>query len=85
MIFSKYFDSFNPAVRKRYCEKLKFIDDIDHNAIKDRNFTYNINCFPLNYLSFFRTSPFLAEDMAAYKNLDAYNQILKRWLIESKH
>ena len=36
----------DPPAKKRYCEKLKLIDDIDPYAIDDENFTYNINCFP---------------------------------------
>ena len=45
--FSKYFDTLDtPAKKKRYCEKLKLIDDIDLYAIEDENFTYDINCFP---------------------------------------
>ena len=46
MSFSKYFNMLNPPAKKRYCEKLKLIDDIDPYAIDDENFTYNINCFP---------------------------------------
>ena len=57
-------------------------------AIKDENFTYDINCFPaitypdiVNYLAF-GTSPFSAEDMKAYKSFDAYNQVLEGWVID---
>ena len=46
MGFSKYFDTLDPPAKKRYCEKLKLIDDIDPYAIEDENFTYDINCFP---------------------------------------
>ena len=68
MSFSKYFDTLDPPAKKRYCEKLKLIDDIDPYAIEDENFTYDINCFPaitypdsVNYLVF-GTSPFSAEE-----------------------
>ena len=79
MSFSKYFNILDPPAKKRYCEKLKLIVDIDPYAIDDENFTYNINCFPaitypdiVNYLVF-GTSPFSVEDMKAYKSLRAYN------------
>ena len=51
--------------------------------MQDENFTYDINCFPaitypdiVNYLVF-GTSPFSAEDMEAYKSLDAYNRVME--------
>ena len=88
--FSKYFDTLDSPAKKRYCKKLKLIDDIDPCAIEDENFTYNINCFPaiaypalLNYLVF-GTSPFSVEDMKAYKSLDAYNQVLEGWVVDVK-
>ena len=75
MISSKYFDRLDPPARKRYYEKLKLTDDTDLYAIEDENFTYDINCFSaitypdtVSYLVF-GTSPFLAEDMKAYKVL----------------
>ena len=88
--FFKYFDILDPPAKKRYCEKLKVVDDIDLCAIEDENFTYDINCFPaitylniVNYLVF-GTSPFSAEDVKAYKSLDAYNQVMKGWVIDVK-
>ena len=90
MSFSKYFDTLDPPAKKRYCEKLKPVDDIDPYAIEDENSTYDINCFPaitcpdiVSYLVF-GTSPFSAEDMKAYKSLDAYNQVLEGWVIDLK-
>ena len=48
------------------------------------------NCFPAirypdiaNYLVF-GTNPFSAEDMKAYKSLNAYNQVLDGWVIDVK-
>ena len=83
MSFSKYFDKLDLPAKKRYCEKLKLIDDIDPYAIEDENFTYDINCFPaiaypdiVTYLVF-GTCLFSAEDMKVYKSLDAYNQVLE--------
>ena len=50
-------------------------------------FTYPITTitYPdiVNYLVF-GTSPFSAEDMKAYKSLDAYNQVLEGWVIDLK-
>ena len=46
MSFSKYFDTLDPPTKKRYCEKLKLIDDIKPYAIKYKNFTYKIDCLP---------------------------------------
>ena len=90
MIFSIFFDTLDPPAKNRYCEKLKLIDDIDPQAIEDENFTYDINCFPaitypdiVNYVVF-GTSPFSAENMKAYKSLDAFNQVLEGWLSMSK-
>ena len=78
MSFSKYFDKLDLPAKKRYCEKLKLIDDIDPYAIEDENFTYDINCFPAITYSYldFGTSPFWAEDMKAYKSLI---HIIKFW------
>ena len=84
MSFPKYFDMLDPpAKKKRYCKKLKLIDDIDLDAIEDENLTYDIICFPtitysdiVNYLVF-GTSPFSEEDMKADKSLDACNQVLE--------
>ena len=90
MSFLKYFNMLDPPAKKRYWEKLKLIDEIDPYAIKDNNFSYDINCFPtithsdiVNYLVF-GTSPFSAEDMKAWKSLDAYNQVLEGWVIDVK-
>ena len=84
MSFPKYFDTLDPpAKKKRYCKKLKLIDDVDPDAIEYENFTYDMNCFPaitysdiVNYLAF-GTSFFSEEDMKADKSLDACNQVLE--------
>ena len=91
MSFPKYFDMLDPpAKKKRYCKKLKLIDDIDLDAIEDENLTYDIICFPtitysdiVNYLVF-GTSPFSEEDMKADKSLDACNQVLEWWVVDVK-
>ena len=90
MDFSKYFDSLDPPSRKRYCEKIKLIDNVDPDVLDEEEFTYDINCFPsvtypdiINYLVF-GPSPFSADDMKAYKSLDAYNQVLEGWVLEVK-
>ena len=90
MSFSKYFDTLDPPARKRYFDKLKPIDDIDLYVIKDENFTYDIKRFPtITYPDIaiylvFGTSPFSAEDMKAYKILDASNQVLEGRIIDAK-
>ena len=87
---SDYFRSLDPPARKRYEEKIKFIDNLDPYIIDNKNFTYDIKDFPtisypdiVNYLVF-GTSPFSAEDMKAYKSLEAYNQVLEGWVIDVK-
>ena len=89
--FSKIFWYVRSSCKKkRYCKKLKLIDDVDPDAIEYENLTYDMNCFPaitysdiVNYLAF-GTSSFSEEDMKADKSLDACNQVLEWWFVDVK-
>ena len=79
------FKSLDPPSRKRYMKKISVI-----GGIESEKFDRNIENFPavtypviVNYL-IFASSPFTASQLKAYKNLEAYNQVIKRWVRDEK-
>ena len=77
------FNKLDPPTQKRYKEKLEIIGNIDPYSVPDSHFSVKICDFPsicypdiVNYLAF-SPSPFSADDMKAYKSLEAYNQVIE--------
>ena len=86
------FKSLDPPSRKRYMKKIIVIGGTESKkfAIKRENFDRNIESFPavtypviVNYL-IFASSPFTASQLKAYKSLEAYNQVIERWVRDVK-
>ena len=72
-----YFNKLDPPTLKRYKEKLEIIGNIDPYSAPDSHFSVKIVdflsiCYPdiVNYLVF-NPSPSSADDMKAYKSLEA--------------
>ena len=85
-----YFNKLDPPTQKRYKEKLEIIGNIDTYSAPDSHFSVKIGNFPsicypdiVNYLVF---SPrlFFADDMKAFKSLEAYNQVIEGWVRDVK-
>ena len=77
------FNKLDPPTQKRYKEKLEIIGNIDPYSAPDSHFSVKIGNFPsicypdiVNYLVF-SPRPFSADDMKAYKSLEAYNQVIE--------
>ena len=86
------FKSLDPPSRKRYMKKISVIGRTESEkfAIKSENFDRNIENFPavtyqviVNYL-IFASSPFTTSQLKAYKSLEAYNQVIERWVRDVK-
>ena len=87
---NSYFESLDPPSHKRYTEKISVIGGIDPYAIKSEKFDCNIENFPavtypdiVNYL-IFGSSPFTANQLKAYKSLEACNQVIEEWVRDVK-
>ena len=85
-----YFNNLDPPIQNRYKEKLEVIGNIDPYSARDSHFSAKIGNFPLicyldivNYLVF-SLSPFSADDMSAYKSLEAYNHSIEGWVRDVK-
>ena len=85
-----YFNKLDPPTQKRYKEKLEVIGNTDPYSAPDSDFSVKIGDFPsicypdiVSYLVF-NPSPFSADDMRAYKSLEAYNQVIEGWLRDVK-
>ena len=85
-----YFNKLDPPTKKRYKEKLLIIGNIDPYSAPDSHFSVKIGDFPsicypdiVNYLVF-SPRPFSADDMKAYKSLEAYNQVIEGWVRDVK-
>ena len=85
-----YFNKLDPPTQKRYKEKLEIIGNIDPYSASDSHFSVKIGNFPsicypdiANYLVF-SPRPFSADDMKAYKSLEAYNQVIEGWVRDVK-
>ena len=87
---NSYFESLDPPSHKRYTEKISVIGGIDPYAIKSEKFDCNVENFPavtypdiVNYI-IFSSSPFTANQLEAYKSLEAYNQVIEGWVRDVK-
>ena len=87
---NSYFESLDPRPRKRYIEKISVVGGIDPYAIKSEKFDCNVENFPavtypdiVNYI-IFSSSPFTANQLEAYKSLEAYNQVIEGWVRDVK-
>ena len=76
----------DPPSRKRYNEKTVLIENKDPYTLSENEFSADLDNFPsisypdiVNYLVF-RPSPYSADDMKAYKSLEAYHQITEGWV-----
>lgn len=84
-----YVSTLDPPSKKRYLEKLKLIDGVDPYIESDDFSTAFDDLPPITYMDVinylvFTPSPFSAEDMKAYKSLEAYNQVLEGWVRDVK-
>ena len=73
-------------VKKRYDEKTELIGNKDSYTLSENKFSVDFDNFHLiSYTSIvkhlvFRPSPYFADDMKAYKSLEAYNQVIEGWV-----
>ena len=84
---SEFTFNLDPPSLQRYKEKLIAIESIDPYLLEE-DFSTCVDDLPditypdiVNYLVF-HPSPYSAEDMKAYKSLEAYNQVLEGWVCE---
>ena len=87
---TNYFNKLAPPTQKQYKEKLELIGNIDPYSAPDSHFSVKIVNFPsicypdiVNYLVF-SPSSFSADDIRAYKSLEAYNQVIEGWVRDVK-
>ena len=85
-----YYSTLDPPSRKRYNEKIELIENKDPYTLSENEFSVDFDNFPsisypdiVNYLVF-RPSPYSADDMKAYKSLEAYNQVIEGWVRDVK-
>ena len=86
-----YCKSFlDPPSQKRYNEKTELIGNKDPYTLSENEFSVDFENFLsisypdiVNYLVF-RPSPYSADDMKAYKSLEAYNQVIEGWVRDVK-
>lgn len=85
---SEFTSNLDPPSLQRYKEKLIAIENIDPYLLEEADFSTCVDDLPditypdiVNYLVF-HPSPYSAEDMKAYKSLEAYNQVLEGWVRE---
>ena len=86
-----YCKSFlDPPSQKRYNEKTELIGNKDPYTLSENEFSVDFENFLsisypdiVNYLVF-RPSPYSADDMKAYKSLEAYNQVIEGWVKDVK-
>ena len=86
-----YCKSFlDPPSQKRYNEKTELIGNKDPYTLSENEFSVDFENFLsisypdiINYLVF-RPSPYSADDMKAYKSLEAYNQVIEGWVKDGK-
>ena len=80
---SNYLQKLDPPSKKRYLEKITVMGNVDpYFLLSSNSFSTELNLpavtYPdiVNYLVF-SPSPYTAEDMKAYKSLEAYNQVIE--------
>ena len=85
-----YYSTLDPPCRKRYNEKTELIENKDPSTLSENEFSVDFDNFPsisypdiVNYLVF-RPSSYSADDMKAYKSLEAYNQAIERLVRDVK-
>ena len=85
-----YFNKLDPPTQKGYKEKLEVIGNTDPYSAPGSDFFVKIGdfrsiCYPdiVSYLVF-SPSPFSADDMRAYKSLEAHNQVIEGWVRDVK-
>ena len=85
-----YYSTLDPPSRKRYNEKTELLDNKDPYTLSENEHSVDFDNFPsisypdiVNYLVF-RPSPYSADDMKAYKSLEAYNQVIEGWVRDVK-
>ena len=86
-----YCKSFlDPPSQKRYNEKTELIGNKDPYTLSENEFSVDFENFLsisypdiVNYLVF-RPSPYSADDIKAYKSLEAYNQVIEGWVKDVK-
>lgn len=87
---SDYYKTLDPPTQKRNREKILLIENIDPYEVEEDKYSDDISELPntsypdiVNYLVF-SPSPYTADDMKAYKSLEAYNQVLEGWVRDVK-
>ena len=84
-----YYSALDPPSRKWYDEKTGLIENNSY-TLSENEFLIDFDNFPLIYypdvVSYlvFRPSPYSADDMKAYKRLEAYNQVIEGWVRDEK-
>ena len=83
---SQYAQCLSNDVRQRYIEKLAKIDFDDPYLVEKDDLSFNAEVLPnisypdiVNYL-IFAPSAYTAEQLKAYKSLEAYNQFINGWV-----
>ena len=84
-----YQDSIkNPLDKKRYLEKLAYINGEDPYVIPREEWMDNVDCWPaVTYIHvglylLFTPSPYTKENLQNYKSLDSYERFLAGWVME---
>ena len=85
-----HYSTLDPPSQKRYNEKAGLIENKNPYTLSENEFSVDFDNFPsisypdiVNYLVF-RPSPYSADDMKAYKSLEAYNQVIEGWVRDVK-
>ena len=85
-----YNSTLDPPSQKRYNKKTELIENKDPYTLSENEFSVDFDNFPsisysdiVNYLVF-RRSPYYADNMKAYKSLEAYNQVIEGWVRDAK-
>ena len=78
-----YNSTLDPPSQKRYNKKTELIENKDPYTLSENEFSVDFDNFPsisypdiVNYLVF-RPSPYSADDMKAYKSIEAYNRVIE--------
>ena len=87
---NRFYSTLDPPSQKRYNEETELIENKDPYALSENEFSVTLDNFPsmsypniVNYLVF-RPSPYSADDVKAYKSLEAYNLVIEGWVRDVK-
>ena len=87
---NRFHSTSDPPSQKRYNEKTELIENKDPYTLSVNGFSVDFDNFPsisytdiVNYLVF-RPSPYSADDVKAYKSLEAYNLVIEGWVRDVK-